>query len=885
MKKLFSILLLANPFLLFAQISLKGKLTDSKGESISYANIRIYDTVSGSQFLSITTKKDGSFQLNLPKIPIDIIITALGYRKLIKTIVASPENIIVHTWILDRDTVILKEVIVHSDRSIIINGDTISMSAKAFATGEEKVLEDLLKKIPGINVSEDGIIRIGNTEIEKIMVEGDDFFEKGYRLLSRNMPPNPIDRVEVIQNYVANTKLKGLEKSNKVVLNLKLDDKAKTKWFGETDLSVDVTEPNRHNTKVNLMRMGKLNKYFLLANANNIGVDLNLGLDDLYADVRGNGLAKSESIATEDPFLSIQLQQNRFDQNRSLFNNAKLFSFNSIQKLNKKVKLRINGVRHIDDQFFFKKSFEQFKVDQLEFENTEITELRKNIETNLLKVLLEFDQSDQSNFTYSASIRGFNITDISQIIFNIDSVNENLKTNQFNQFHNLRYTNRLTKNLAWITEASFIKTNIPQSYLVNNIPFSVIFPVNNIIAAKQLIDISTSNIQISSTLIKKFQDSSLFEANISYSSLKNSFRSTFLLVKGDSLLLPNTDYINNAQYQQYSYKILLKYRKRFKNLSLIPELLFNSNNQNLSQGNIQQLNKIFILPSLGIDWKISKKHTFIASYHFRVSSIPWNKLPDGQILEGYRSFTIGTGFPYQLPSRNFLLGYTFGNWSDQFFANLFFIKNTELEFEGSSSTIEKQFSITKTIIIPNRSFTSLSSSFDYFISPLNLNVKAKIGFSESEYKNYVNSLDLRFIRNNSFYYGVELKTLFKKWFNQHFGILFTSNIIKANSTSQDFLDIKLFNDFIFRFNKKTFIKAKIDGYQFGNMSNGSNRYFFVDVDLTQQLFKNKISVGLSAKNILNKQNFQYSNISDQGFMYTDFRLLPRFVMVEVSFRF
>ena len=75
------------------------------------------------------------------------------------------------------------EIAVESlEKPIRVKNDTIVFNAKYFQTGDEQVVEDLLKKIPGISVDDNGTIKVGNQEIDKLMVDGDDFFEKGYKL-------------------------------------------------------------------------------------------------------------------------------------------------------------------------------------------------------------------------------------------------------------------------------------------------------------------------------------------------------------------------------------------------------------------------------------------------------------------------------------------------------------------------------------------------------------------------------------------------------------------------------------------------------------------------------------------------------------------------------
>jgi hypothetical protein len=91
---------------------------------------------------------------------------------------------------------------------IRLKKDTIEYNAQTFSNGTEKNVEELLKKLPGITVQSDGKIKFGNREVERVMIENDDLFEKGYQTLTQNMPSKPLDKVQVLQNYSKNKLLK-----------------------------------------------------------------------------------------------------------------------------------------------------------------------------------------------------------------------------------------------------------------------------------------------------------------------------------------------------------------------------------------------------------------------------------------------------------------------------------------------------------------------------------------------------------------------------------------------------------------------------------------------------------------------------------------------------
>ncbi|MDO9261110.1 MAG: carboxypeptidase-like regulatory domain-containing protein, partial [Flavobacteriaceae bacterium] len=249
---IFLFILLASKYLV-AQSTVSGTIKDESNQPISFANIILKPENSqsvvaftysdnGGNFLLITTKK-GKFLLHF---------ASLSYKTTTVAIEIIDENQqIIQNAVLNYQPVALKEVIVNAERPITIKNDTIVFNAKSFAIGNEQVVEDLLRRIPGLSVSNDGTIKAGNQEVEKVMIDGDDFFEKGYKLLTKNMPAHSIDKVELLQRYSNNKHLKGIENSDKVALNLKLKDDAKRQWFGNFFAAHDLVSEKRYEFKSN----------------------------------------------------------------------------------------------------------------------------------------------------------------------------------------------------------------------------------------------------------------------------------------------------------------------------------------------------------------------------------------------------------------------------------------------------------------------------------------------------------------------------------------------------------------------------------------------------------------------------------------------------------
>ena len=89
---------------------------------------------------------------------------------------------------------------------------------------------------------------------------------------------------------------------------------------------------------------------------------------------------------------------------------------------------------------------------------------------------------------------------------------------------------------------------------------------------------------------------------------------------------------------------------------------------------------------------------------------------------------------------------------------------------------------------------------------------------------------------------------------------------------------------VFIFNKKLDVQLQSERYYFGNLQT-DNTYYFLDLDARYKLIKNKLTLGLTGKNLFNTEKFRNFSISDIGTSITEYRLLPRFLLLELEYRF
>jgi hypothetical protein len=161
----------------YAQTIIEGYVTDVETSKGVFASVVLKDE-QGKIITYTNTKNEGYFELKtLSKGVFNLNVSSLSYEAQSKKIEITSNAKIKENFILKPKTTLLEEVVIQSRRPITVKIDTIVFDAKSFLQGNEQVVEDLLKKIPGLNVLTDGTIKIGNQEVEKVMIDGDDFFE------------------------------------------------------------------------------------------------------------------------------------------------------------------------------------------------------------------------------------------------------------------------------------------------------------------------------------------------------------------------------------------------------------------------------------------------------------------------------------------------------------------------------------------------------------------------------------------------------------------------------------------------------------------------------------------------------------------------------------
>jgi len=587
---------------LFSQNTIKGEVKDKNNQSIISTSIILKDNT-GKIITYTYTDELGKYELKTEKLGQFVLIaSSMGFeQKSIDLTFGNINETKTIDFILNPKVTELKEIILETKRPITIKNDTIVFNADSYKQGNEQVVEDLLKKIPSLNIDANGTIKVGNQEIEKVMIDGDDFFEKGYKIVTKNMPVNPIDKVELYQNYSNNKHLKGIENSDKVALNLTLKEDAKRVWFGNIQAGYGLVSENRYEVRGNLMNFGKKNKYYFLTNLNNIGGDATGDINHLIRPYRFDEPASIGDNQSANSLLGLGFDTPKLKQKRTNLNNAEMLSLNSIFTLSDKVKLKTLGFLNTDEIDFFRISLQQFSVGNTTFTNTEDFVGRKTLLTGFGKIDLTYDISNTKTFEYTGKFNKTNERNSSDLLFNNDLLNE--RSNANNQLFDQKivYTNKFKENKVFLFSSRYINEKTPQNYSVNQFIFNDLFTekANN---TKQFSENKMQFAGIEAHLLDKKKNGDLLEIKIGNQLRIDDLNTRFELLENENNLSFPNGYKNNLTYTTNDLYLSAKYRFKLKNFTLLTQAdshqLFNQL-ENFNRKTNQ--NPFFIMPKIGLD--------------------------------------------------------------------------------------------------------------------------------------------------------------------------------------------------------------------------------------------------------------------------------------------
>jgi len=273
---------------LFSQnkFSVSGTVADTLGTPLAYSTVLLLKNTDSVLLDYSRTAMDGTFSFkDVNEGKYIIKATYLGFLPVMQNIEVANKNSELGTISLKPIAKELMEVVIKEAKAAIkMKGDTIEYDASTFKVPEGATVEELLRKLPGIQVSNDGSIQAEGKNVNKVTVDGKSFFGSDPKAATKNLPAEGISKVQVFDSTTEEEEATGLKgASEDKTMNLELKEEFKKGGFGK--IVAGLGTKNRAEIKGNYNKFNEKIQFSIIAGANNTGRN-GLGWND-YRDFMG----------------------------------------------------------------------------------------------------------------------------------------------------------------------------------------------------------------------------------------------------------------------------------------------------------------------------------------------------------------------------------------------------------------------------------------------------------------------------------------------------------------------------------------------------------------------------------------------------------------------
>lgn len=404
------------------------------------------------------TNSEGKYHLNFSSNPfptkVKLTFSALGYKnEIIEREVL--ENVNIDVVLFAKATVIDEVVVQQRAPGFREKGDTTKYNISSYIDSTERNLEDLLTKLPGIDVTDKGVVSFKGKRIEKILIGGDDFFSSNYTMLTKNIAVDLIKGIEAIENYDESIVLKDLRSSDKVILNVNLKNNRLSKPMGTLELSAG--NKQKYSINSSLFSLADKMKIGFFLNKNSIGEK---GISDISSEDDGNGQNLPFSFDLPEYF---ELPERVYIDNNDLLTAAQInYNWKPTYRVSYSVTFD-NGKRNVRNS---EKIWYRFPDEEsnLEFSNSNNNKLFNKSITNSISLKMGFKNKAEllydGNYVFSKADRLYHLErlDLDRLILQTNTNKENSTTHLLNYNYKLNSKNALS---------------LIYNYKYSNIPFQM----------------------------------------------------------------------------------------------------------------------------------------------------------------------------------------------------------------------------------------------------------------------------------------------------------------------------------------------------------------------------------------------------------------------------
>ncbi len=218
--------------------NLHGRLADTAGRPVINGAVSLLNTADSTMEAFGVSDPNGAFEIRAVKNGSYLLqVAGIGYAMLYKPLTVPAAGNDLGFLILHEDSHLLREIEVRGAKvPVLLRGDTVEYNAGSFKVREDAVVEELLKKLPGVQVDNAGNVKALGKDVQRVLVDGKEFFGNDPKMATKNLPADAIDKVQVFGNRSDAAKFTGIDDGVRdQTINLQMKKDRRNGYFGNVE--------------------------------------------------------------------------------------------------------------------------------------------------------------------------------------------------------------------------------------------------------------------------------------------------------------------------------------------------------------------------------------------------------------------------------------------------------------------------------------------------------------------------------------------------------------------------------------------------------------------------------------------------------------------------
>jgi hypothetical protein len=894
MKKLFSsTLLICAFFTVFSQnINLSGTVKDSIGSGLEMANIIALNAQTKMLDSYCVTNHKGYYKLTLKaNTTYDIKVSYLGCSPGEYTITTADTDLNKDVTLLEENS-LLSEVDVTYKMPVSVRGDTIVYDTDSFTTGTEKKLKDVLAALPGVEINDDGQIEVEGKRVQKVMVEGKDFFDGDSKIAIENIPANAIDKVEILRNYNEIGQMKGLTNdTDNIAMNIRLKKGKNKFWFGE--LTAGTGPDDKFLAHPKLFFYSPEFSLNLITDMNNIGEVPFTRRDymNFSGGFRNFNRGGGSSFSTSSNSLGISTAQN----NKAMDVDTKFAALNFSYSPSKTLDLSGFGIYSYTGTEMRTESSTTYKLDGNSSQVEEaIKENDQEVNLGLAKFSLVYKPKANFQFDYDVMIKQSDDDEkqsVSSLVNNATDVitqNKKQKPTSVNQNTNIYYTINDKNILAFEAQHLYQDEDPFYNAIRNEFAFVDLFPVNqsqSLYNLNQQKNIKTNKLDAKLDYYYITGDKSNIQLTLGTTQSNQKFNSEIyqILDNKSEVSMDGSEFNNDVDFNISDIFLAFHYKLQAGIFTFNPGLSlhqYKAENKQLGSKVSDELTSV--LPDMYINVQLKKSENLRFNYRVTRAFTDVSKFAQSYVLNNYNSVYSGNRNLESSLNHNISLNFFSFNMFNftHMFANVTYTKRIDAL---KSDVIPMGINQVRSTINSNLEDESLSANARYQRTFKNFKFSTRARLSWAKTNNLINSqpsASESFSQN----YSGSVSTNFKKAPNLELGYAYSVSNYDRGQTSTTYYTKRPYAKLDAVILKELILTADYDFYSYTNKENTiDNDYSFLEANLIYQMKDSKWEFGIKGKNLLDTKSLNQSSETDYAYSSSTYYVQPRYFLFTVKY--